>query len=225
MVAHFDGRSWEKVKNPLKYRVLTATLAPDGALWVSTYGRVGKDEHKSELYRRAPSGEWKEVRLPDGVDAPTSLVVTGDGTTWFTSGKSLYRSLPSKSGVQRVDWQWLQQFPGTVKMPKAANDGCKSVFVMMYGMTRVTPKDYDFPMTRQAIKGHTELKGARFVETEENGKRYFGAFVPSLALGKKLEKLVRDKVKGSLPAVLCHEPKVLRELEIDLTSGEVVKHE
>src|SRR4029078_5735785 len=119
---------------PLKYPVLTVAHAPDGALWVSTF-----HDHKSELYRRAPSGEWKEVRLPNGVDAPTTIHVTADGTVWFTSGKSLYRSTAAKK-VQIVDWQWQQQFPGTVKMPKPASEGCKSIFVLMYGMTRVTPK-------------------------------------------------------------------------------------
>ncbi len=110
-------------------------------------------------------------------------------------------------------------------MPKSATEGCSSIYVLMYGITKVTPQDYDFPLTRKAVKGHPELAGARFAETEDNGKRYFGAFVPDLAMGKKLEKLVKDNVKGSKPAVLCAAPRVIRELEVDLKTGEVVKKE
>ncbi|MFO0564930.1 MAG: hypothetical protein U0263_04665 [Polyangiaceae bacterium] len=220
--AHFDGAGFQVVDNPFQDPVLSASLGPDGTLWVVASSTFSvKNEDRGDLFRRAAKGAWEKVVLPAGVKTPTSVYAASDGVVWLVADKNLYRSLPPKTEPQVIRWDYDQQFPASVRIPKPATEGCKDIFVLMYGITKVTPKDYDFPLTRKALQGHTELAGARFAETEDNGKRYFGAFVPTLALGKKIEKLVREKVKGSQPAVLCNRPKILRELEIDLATGEV----
>lgn len=222
-IAHFDGASWEVVKHAFEKPLVSASLGPDGTLWMVSSMTFSDKQNGGALWKRAAKGDWESVALPEGVKVPRSVHAASDGTIWLTAEKSLYRSTPPKGEVQAVKWDYDQQFPGSVRIPKAATEGCKDIFVLMYGITKVTPKDYDFPLTRKAIKGHTDLAGARFAETEDNGKRYFGAFVPTLAMGKKIEKLVREKVKGSQPAVLCYAPKVVREIAIDLATGEVKK--
>lgn len=221
--AHFDGQRFEVVPNSFDMPVISASYGPDGTLWLVTSLTSDLKQPRGAVWKRAPKGSWEKVTLPEGVKLPTSVHAAGDGVVWLAADKALYRTTPPKSEAQIVKWDYDQQFPGSVRIPKPATEGCKQIFVLMYGITKVTPKDYDFPLTRQALKGHTDLASARFAETEDNGKRYFGAFVPTLAMGKKIEKLVRDKVKGSQPVVLCYAPKVVREIAVDLATGEVKK--
>jgi hypothetical protein len=106
---------------------------------------------------------------------------------------------------------------------KPATAKCKSLFIMLYAFTKVTPPDYDFPLTRAAVKGKTRYKTTRFVVTEVGGKKFFGAFVPDLDTGKALVSLVEKEVKGSKPQLVCHDPKVIREIKLNITTGEVEK--
>lgn len=223
ITVHFDGERFEVVKNPFVLPTISASLGSDGTLWVVTGQPFDNDKVQGTVWKRAPKHDWERVALPEGVTSPTSVHAAVDGRVWLAAGNGLYRTTPPAAQVQEVKWEWGRQFPGHVRIPKLATEGCKDIYVLMYGITKVTPKDYDFPLTRKAIKGHTELAGTRFAETEDNGKRYFGAFVPTLAMGKKIEKLVREKVKGSQPAVICFAPRVLRDIDIDLATGEVKK--
>ena len=89
---------------------------------------------------------------------------------------------------------------------------------------RGAPADYDYPATRAALKGHQELASdVSFVEFSREGRRYFGARVPDFEVGKKLAKLVKTKVAGSTPELVCHDPAVQRTLSIDLATGELTK--
>jgi len=106
----------------------------------------------------------------------------------------------------------------------AASSACKELFVVLYRLSRVAPADYDFPLTRAAVKGHTELADVRFAETEDGGQRYLVGFVPTLDRGKRLMDLVRSKVAGASPQMLCGAPaRTLRALSIDLRTGELAK--
>jgi len=96
---------------------------------------------------------------------------------------------------------------------------------MLYAATKSTPKDYDYPLTRAALKGHTEFQNVVFAETEELGRHYFGAFLDDLALAKKLVTLVEKGVQGSKPVALCRDPKKLRILGIDLKTGNVTSNQ
>ncbi|MDC3958679.1 hypothetical protein [Polyangium jinanense] len=102
--------------------------------------------------------------------------------------------------------------------------GCKELFVVLYKLAKVAPPDYDFPLTRAALKGHTELSSVKFAETEDAGRRYFVAFVPSFSIGQKLVKTVQEGVKNSTPQLLCGKPaRTNRDIRIDLRTGEIVK--
>jgi hypothetical protein len=74
----------------------------------------------------------------------------------------------------------------------------------------------------QGDQGHGgELASARFVVTRDRGKKYFGAFVPDLATARKLVEVVQKGVKDSAPEILCAKPETVRELALDLATGEV----
>ena len=107
---------------------------------------------------------------------------------------------------------------------RPANEYCTSIFVLLYGMTRTTPKDYDYPLTRAALKGHREFTEVTFAETEDRGEHYFGAFVQDFELAKRLLAVIRKNVKDSKPVMICRHPKKVRLLEFDLATGAVTKN-
>ncbi len=220
-IAHFDGSAWKVEPNTFAHPLISASLAKDGTLWAVSRSPWDQKHPQGDVYKRPSGGTWTLVPLPEGETKPATIVAAPDGTIWVGADDGLLATIAPKGDVQSLDWKVGQQFPTGVNVPKAATEGCDSIYVLMYGITKVTPKDYDFPMTRKALAGHPELKDARFAVTEDNGHQYFGAFVPTLAMGKKIEKLVKDKVKGSKPAVLCSAPKTVRELHIDLATGNV----
>jgi hypothetical protein len=142
---------------------------------------------------------------------------------WVAADGAVLRTSPPKQAPELVDWEYNQQFAATFRVPRAATSDCESIFALFYAFTKVTPEDYDFPLTRKALKGQTQFSKARFVVTRENGQKYFGAFVPDLALGKKMVERIRKEVEGSSPQLLCAKPEVVRELPLDLRTGDVLR--
>jgi len=109
-----------------------------------------------------------------------------------------------------------------LRLPGPPVDWCTSPFVLLYTLGHKAPADYDYPATRAALKGSQTLaEGVEYIEFGREGRRYFGARVPDFVVGKKLAALVKAKVPGSTPELVCHDPLVLRQLDIDLTTGEL----
>ncbi len=222
VLAHFDGARWAPVDPPSPTAVVrSVAVTPDGALWVI----AGND-----VWTRPAGGAWAAVPLPPpgaaeakGKRAPSTLVAAGD-EVWLGLGGALYSTRPAPDAPEKLDWPGNTQFAGkSFALPKAATRECESVFALFYQFTKVTPDDYDFPLTRKGLKGQTAFSGARFVVTKDRGQRYFGAFAPSYDVGKAMVARVAKEVQGSQPQLLCAKPEVVREIKLDLATGEVVR--
>ncbi|NUO48667.1 MAG: hypothetical protein HOV80_07410, partial [Polyangiaceae bacterium] len=210
-----------------------------GTLYAITAERTTFDKQKRENVIVAPpqlfkfdGKEWKPITLPV---APTSVATDGEGTVWVSAGTTLFRT-PKKAGEKSV----AVTAPKTnaapsgggsagssgqkfFKSPRQAGPLCPSNLVVLYGFTKVTPDDYDFPLTRKALKGHTEYEKSRFVVAKDGGQKFFSAIVPDVKSGRKLVELIEKEVKGSKPQLVCAEPEIVREVKIDLKSGDVIK--
>jgi len=103
--------------------------------------------------------------------------------------------------------------------PVKAQPGCKHLYALFFGISSQSKPAYDFPLTRKALRGHAEFSAARFVKTKDNGRLFFGAFVDDYQTGEKLVRLVRSKLQHAKPQLLCHKPKVVAELRVDLSTG------
>lgn len=219
-IAHFDGQNWQLLPNVGSVVPRSVALAPDGTLWAVCDTSTAK-ALATEVYERAPGARWKPVPLPGGDTHARSVATMPNGAIWVAARDGLFSTLAPKSGVQEIHGGYFQQFPSAVRAPAPATSSCPSIYVLLYTLAKEAPKNYDFPLTRAALTGHTEFQSARFAETESHGRRYFGAFVKNLALGKKMAKLVREKVKDSTPVVLCAKPKVVHEVRFDLKTGKL----
>ncbi|MCB9588150.1 MAG: hypothetical protein H6718_22270 [Polyangiaceae bacterium] len=207
---HFDGKTITKVSEvPVSGPV---SLSAEGTLWVNS---------GDKLYKQVKGGKWESIALPPKAVA-SALYVPTDAQPFVLVGKTLYGLSEPPGGVKQYQAEFGQK-PTTLSLPKAANPECQHLYALLYGFTKVTPDDYDFPLTRKAIKGQAWLEETRFVVTEDNGKKFFGAIPNDYEVGKRLVAHVQKQVKGSVPVLLCANPKVVRELPIDLRTGEVRK--
>lgn len=208
---HYDGRSWAVVESPGLH---SGAVGADGALWA-----IGA---KGALYTGGPKG-FAAVPIPNG--APVDdVAVADDGTVWISAGGALLRTKKASDGGTAVKVAASAPPRKAAKAPpKPGSAKCKTNVVVLYGFTKVTPDDYDFPLSRKALKGHTEFEKTRFVVTRDYGHKFFAALVPSYAEGARLAQLIEKEVAGSKPQVVCAEPEVLRELKLDLKTGEVLK--
>jgi hypothetical protein len=149
----------------------------------------------------------------------SAAVATSRDDIWAVSGGSLYRTRPAPGGPIKLASSAGGQRVASLTLPRAATPACEDVYVLLYGITKNTPPNYDFPLTRKALIGRAEFRDVKLAETEENGRRFFGAFVKDYEQGNRLAALVRDSVPGAIPAVLCAKPKVVREVAIEPPAG------
>jgi hypothetical protein len=63
----------------------------------------------------------------------------------------------------------------------------------------------------------------KFAVTREAGQKYFVALTSDFKKARALAEVIKKGVEGSSPQVVCAEPEVIRELFIDLATGEVKK--
>ncbi len=208
---HFDGSAWKPHK---AHNFVAGALAADGTLWAI--------DDKAKLYA-GKAEAFEEIAVGAPVD---DVAVASDGTVWISAGGALHRTKRANDGQVAV--KVASSAPaasGKPKKapPKAGGPKCKTNVVVLYGFTKVTPDDYDFPLSRKALKGHTEFKDVRFVVTKDYGQKFFSGLAPSFNDAKKLAALIEKEVKGSKPQVVCAEPEILRELKLDLKTGEVQK--
>jgi hypothetical protein len=210
---HYDGKTWTKVD--FTAAISKAVVAPDGTVWaVDTDG---------SLFKGGLVG-FQKVTIPE--DAKVSdLAMTGEGNVWIAAGDALMRLKKQGDGASSVKVATTTAPANTKKAPRFEVGGknCNSNVVVLYGFTKVTPDDYDFPLTRKALKGHTELDGARFVVTKDGGQKFFAALPRTFDQAVKIAGIIEKGVQGSKPQIVCANPEIVREVELNLATGEVVK--
>lgn len=237
------GGAWEALVPPGPRAPLRGIeRAPDGTLWA---------RHGDALLHLGADDRWEKVPLPrldgripvpESVDwlGPADMVVVALNPdrqeTYLLRTGAPGSVLDYEAAVTALrDRQDAGESEPAAAAPTAqeppasgrvtpGTPACQELFVVLYKLSKVAPPDYDFPLTRAALKGHTELEGLEFAETQDGGRRYFVAFAPSFDKARKLAEVVRKGVKGSTPQVLCgRPPQVNRALRIDLRTGALVK--
>lgn len=210
---HFDGAAWKEQARPEAETFNEGAVAPDGTLWaIASSGGV----------YTLRAGAWSAERLPPAATA-NHLAIAKDGTVWITTANALLRSRRPNDGE---GVKVAAKAGPPLKKKKAFSPGgprCTSNVVVLYAFTKVTPDDYDFPLTRKAIKGHKELSKVQFVVTKDAGQKYFSAVSPDFSTANKVREIIEKGVKDAKPAIVCAEPEIVRELKIDLTTGDVQK--
>ncbi len=63
----------------------------------------------------------------------------------------------------------------------------------------------------------------KFVVTKDGGQKFLSAMPSTFTEAQSVEEIVSKGVQGSKPAILCVEPEIVREVRINLKTGDVVK--
>lgn len=214
----------ERLSPPGK-KVGFVSFDPAGRLFASLDGAICRREDDGTFTELV----LPEIAIPPGAEGPPRPVQlawrTKDDLLAFvvSYGKSgsdgkltILRTKPSGSGPVAA---------GASTAPRSAfvtpaTPSCSQPFVVLYHVSRVAPPDYDFPATREALKGRTELAGIRFAETLDLGRRYLVGFAPTFALGKRLAEVITEKIPTARPQVLCGKPaQEVRQVRWDLVTG------
>jgi hypothetical protein len=132
---------------------------------------------------------WLAGTIVSGVDREEATVLAR------ASGAGPVTSAPA------IGWR-----PGP-EFPEPYRKDCESPFVLLYAVAEQVPKDYEFPATRDAVRGTRFVTSARFVEFRHKDKRTLGALVGSAAEGKALIEQLQAGVRGSKPVLMCFAPK------------------
>lgn len=213
-IFQFDGATWKEIPGPKGQPVQLGATGPDGTLRVIS---------GPSIFRRSKDG-WEEEPLPEGAFAPDDVAVDDQGVVWVSAGNALFRSRrPGESSPGIALKGAPTPRKPAKKFARPGSPRCASNLVLLYAFSKVTPADYDFPLTRKAIRGRKEYEGTRFVVVQDGGKKFFSALMPTFELGQKLVKLIEKEVPNSRPQLLCAEPEIQREVKIDLATGNVVK--
>jgi hypothetical protein len=230
-VARFDGQSWTEIAVPATAALADFRLGPDGSQWLA-----GADDAGGGVWRRPRDGRWTRVTLPAPPPGPSGqpeqrveirhlVVRSADeiwavGTTAPSALLAVYRTKPTSTVFSIPEEDEARRKRAAYQPPKIATRRCTTLFALLHTPSKVAPADYSYPLTREALKGHTEFASARFLEAEQEGMRYFGAMVQDYDLGQKLVKLIREKVKTNTPVLLCREPyHIVRDVRFDLRTG------
>lgn len=219
-LAHFDGKTWTADTLPFRGGISSMDVDTQGTVWlVSLEGGV---------YSKRTAGTWAPVTLPATSDAAQpirarSIWSRGPGDEWVTGtdGKRYFvmHSGPAVEKTVLPNHQAMTDVVEELAMPSPLTWHCTTPFVLIYTLSKVAPPDFDYPATREALKGRREFADARFVEFKRLDKRYMGAFVTDAQMGKKLVELVKQKIPNSTPQLACHSPKPSRELDFGLSAG------
>jgi hypothetical protein len=231
-VAVFDGRSYKCDQVPDSGSVTDIALGADGSMW-----RVLSQDNGKTLWQRTGTGPWEKVPLPTYVSKagglpqpfePTAVHVSGPKDIWVTGSVDDYagaiahsRPAPKLTIFPPEEEARLKRAEYEPAVP--ATRACTTIFAKLYTLSKTAPANFDFPLTREALKGHTEFSGLEFIEAESVGKRYFGVMARNYDEGVNLVDVIRKGVKGSSPVLLCRKPyHVNRQINFDLRTGKML---
>jgi len=222
------GGEWEKA--PIE-NVTDVAWKDERPVWAMT---------KDSLHRRDASGAWTDVAVPKPAFSEgaalrlDALRLSPNGDLWVRASYAEKRAQWTKPEEREALLRFGAPLPASrceagapgdrsllAGWPEQATESCTTPFAVLVRVSKSAPATYDYPQTRAALKGHTELEGAEFVDIDLGGRRYFGAKATSLAQGRAAVELVGKKVDGSRPELVCLAPHVTRTLPIDVATGAI----
>ncbi|MFO0549668.1 MAG: hypothetical protein U0271_14850 [Polyangiaceae bacterium] len=232
----WNGTDFVKLASAPKERTIGVAKLPSGRVFALTWVKTQEPKYEGE----DPIGVTRLHELTKVGWARLSLAADPEGnrTGFRFDGKRLFAEHFKEEGTELFGLvEPGQPAPEALTIndvpPRSRSKtgkpsyqfggpGCKHNVVVLFQFSKVTPDDYTFPLTRKALKGHTEFDKVRFAVTRDGSYKFFVGFTDSYKTATDLAALVKKGVEGSSPQVVCAKPEVLRELRLDLKTGEVV---
>ncbi|MFO0548078.1 MAG: hypothetical protein U0271_06805 [Polyangiaceae bacterium] len=213
----------------------TAVPPKDGAYTDVAFSPTGAVAMISEgkVYEVDGAGAIQEVALPKGTPETVRYNTMGELFVVATDDSPggdpaiIYGRRPAVKALE-LDGSAPKVSP--LFYIKPFTPQCEKPIVLLYQLSKVAPENFDYPATREALKGEKQFSAARFVEIQATGQRHLLALFEG-AKGRELAKSLRDlvtkRVKGSSPQLFCAddvptELPIKREIKIDFVTGKLL---
>ncbi|HYP88783.1 MAG TPA: hypothetical protein VEQ59_11530, partial [Polyangiaceae bacterium] len=162
----------------------------------------------------------QELRLKLG-DAASPDPLWLEPNNFVVRGDRVYLAANIKSGNDR-DFGMAIIEPAPSELPQAVavvaggeSAGCTPL-VVLFAVSKTTAADYQYPATKDAVLGTPFATSAQFLEVNRGGHRTLVAQTASRKDAEALAALVRQRITGSRPSVVCEPlPEVLRKITIE----------
>ena len=173
-------------------------------------------------------GAWRKLKGEfdaTAVDAAGVIWAVSDGTLY--SSKAPARSLPEVAEKDLVAQRKASALRGgmrdvTGKEPSEYSSKCSMHYVLLDEIKGTSDVD-DYAAIRKALAGRKDIGAPKFIVSRERGKQLFGALVADDNAAEKIEEIVRKVNKGSPVDAICADPPAVREVKIDLATGNLIK--
>jgi hypothetical protein len=233
LLVRFDGAAYQCQKIPPSRSVVKIAWGGDGSLW----SVLQHQDDSPRLWHRTADGQWHELGMPKYVPQPgaqpqlfepTDISVTGSEDIWLSGllngdTVAIAHNRPSSTVTTIPPEEESRLAREEYEPPRPATRACETIFAKLYTLSKTAPPNFDFPLTREALKGHREFSGLDFIEAESLGRRFFGVMARNFDEGVKLVDVIRKGVKGSSPVLLCRKPyHVTRHIRFDLATGKML---
>jgi hypothetical protein len=191
-----------------------------------------------DVYKRE-AGAWRKVELPKPSFAfsaksfftPLKIHVAAPDDVWILAQyfekqanwdfrevrTALLRTKPLKETF-RCDGTFDPAKPAGffVSWPAAANDACKTPFLLLAPISATSPKDFDYPQTRAVLRPKSALVAdGKIREIRENGNVWIGVVPRSVEDGRTLADHYAKHFPLSRAELVCAEANVTRAIAID----------
>jgi hypothetical protein len=184
------------------------------------------------VVQRQVDGVWREVSLPAPARAtnpksyltPERLVVLAKDDVlvvasyfekhegWLEAEK---RRVLLRTKRPRETLRCEPEALGLRSWPAAARPDCTTPFVVLAQVSGTSPKNYDFPRTRELLRSRaSEIRDGALLEIEESGKRWIGLVPTTLATGDALVTFYAKQVSPLHPQMVCMTPDAPRVIPL-----------
>lgn len=175
--------------------------------------------------RTTKGGPWLPLEgYEPGKSDTESTAVDAEGTLWMTVDETLYSSKKPSKTFQITEAALVADRKASLlrggstdvtgEPPHAYGVKSCRMHYVLFARSPIESAPDDYPKVRAALKGHTELAGAKFIVSREGHYQFFGAQIQDEDAANKLGVFMSKKLGTG--SVYCAEPPHLREIHIDL---------
>ncbi len=193
--------------------VTSSFLAADGTFFATVVGPRGS--HKDPNVLVSVTSDHRYVRFMTEKVLPLGSVWAHDKDTAYVAIERSYGdeavllSTQPKKILGDPPADLFQKEAEVSAAPsetfKAFTDRCQAPFVFLYDVAASTPKGFDFPKTKKALKAFAERTTESLLDFSYQGKRRLGIKVPSGEIGQKLVAHMKKEMPEDDPRLVCFE--------------------
>ncbi len=213
-LARFDGVITRRLETHDPGHIAAVWATPDGTFFGLNVGRYKGSNELHKLVSVTKDNRYQQFVPPKQVRL-TALWATDENTAYASVGGEI-------SGISvllgTVDQKLLGTPPADLfkESPDSSSaasevfplltESCSTPFLFLYDVSDRTPKKFDFPRTKKALKAFEKRTTETLLDFNHGGKRRLGITVPNADTGKLLLTHMKLEMPEDNPSLVCFAP-------------------